>query len=39
MKKLVLSLMLALAAIGGAVSVSALATTPVAACPQGTSNC
>jgi hypothetical protein len=39
MKKLVFSLMLAFAVLGGAVAVSALTPTPAAACPQGTSNC
>jgi hypothetical protein len=39
MKKLFLALMLAFAVIGGAVAVSALSSTHVAACPQGTPNC
>jgi hypothetical protein len=39
MKKLALALALALALIGGVVAVSAFSTTPVAACPGGTSNC
>jgi hypothetical protein len=39
MKKLALALALALAVVGGAVAVSALSSTHVAACPQGTSDC
>jgi hypothetical protein len=39
MKKLALALALTLAVIGGTVVVSALSTTHVAACPQGTPNC
>jgi hypothetical protein len=35
MKKLFLALAVAFAVVGGAVAVSALSTTPVAACPQG----
>ena len=39
MKKLILAGLLALAVIGGTVAVSAFTITPVAACPNGTSDC
>jgi hypothetical protein len=39
MKKLVVSLMLALSVLGGTVAVVAGTSTHVAACPQGSSNC
>jgi hypothetical protein len=39
MKKLVLSLMLAFALLGGAVSVAAVSSTHVAACPANSSGC
>ena len=39
MKKLALALALAFAVIGGAVAVSAVSSTHVAACPGNSSNC
>jgi hypothetical protein len=39
MKKLALALALALTVIVGAVSISAVSSAPVAACPGGSSNC
>jgi hypothetical protein len=39
MKKLAFALALALAVLGGAVTVSAVSSTPVAACPPGSSGC
>jgi hypothetical protein len=39
MKKVALALALAFAVVGGAVAVSAVSSTHVAACPTGSSNC
>jgi hypothetical protein len=39
MKSLILALMLALAVLGGAVAVSTINSTHVAACPPGSSGC
>jgi len=39
MKKLLVALMFAFGVVGGAVAVSGLATTPVAACTPGSPNC